>query len=67
MHLSAIHEAVRAMVQGNVTGTAHQSGSDEEPMSGVERAALRALRRRLRNVRGDVRRLVPPAEAVVWY
>lgn len=58
MNLSTIHTEVRKMVRG---------GKTERALSGAEGRALRALRRRLDVVDGQISLIVPPAGESWWF
>ena len=61
MSIAVLHQIVRAQMRGD---NAQQNAIDSRPLAASERAAMQAMRRRIRRARG--RSLVPPAGTVVW-
>lgn len=59
MDLSALHVAVCNLVRGS-------EGEEQPTVSTAERRALRALRRRLTSVGGELHRLSPPSGSLWW-
>lgn len=61
MNLEALHTVVRALARGERASSVRPS-----TVSPAERAALRALERRLHRAGGELHRLVPVANALEW-
>lgn len=64
MHLSALHDAVRALMHGDHIP---KPAGTVTAMTAAERAAVRNLRRRLRAAGGDLSRVLPMAGSAEWY